>query len=98
MTENPYIVGSAWTSVEDSTDLQLDKEVFETCSAAPRDGGVRRHQVCLSVTGSLDLCDARSISIALTRKELRNGLRVRADERAAAITDMKHLEPSPETP
>lgn len=66
MAEEIYLTGAAWLKLEDQTDLQLDEAVFEATSAALRDAGVKRHQVDLSITSSLDLYDGRSISTALT--------------------------------
>lgn len=66
MAEEIYLTGAFWLSVEDHSDLQLDEAVFEATSAALKDAGVRRHQVDLSITSSLDLYDGRSISTALT--------------------------------
>jgi len=66
MNDDIYVVGSAWSDVSGETDLQLDEAVFATCSEALRSAGLRRHQVGFSVTSSLDLYDARSISNALT--------------------------------
>ncbi|MCK8671574.1 hypothetical protein M1M07_10635 [Rhodococcus sp. HM1] len=66
MNDDLYVVGAAWSDVSDDTDLQLDEAVFASCSEALRNAGIRRHQVGFSVTSSLDLYDARSISNALT--------------------------------
>ena len=66
MAEEIYLAGASWLKIEDQSDLQLDEAVFEATSAALRDAGIRRHQVDLSITSSLDLYDGRSISTALT--------------------------------
>lgn len=66
VNDDLYVVGSAWSDVSGETDLQLDEAVFAACSEALRTAGIRRHQVGFSVTSSLDLYDARSISNALT--------------------------------
>ena len=66
MNDDIYVVGASWTDVAGDTDLQLDELVFASCSAAMKNAGIRRHQIGFSVTTSLDLYDARSISNALT--------------------------------
>lgn len=87
--DETYLAGSAWTPVGDDVVQQLDELVFETCSAALRDAGVRRHQIGLSVTSSLDLYDARSISSALTAPAaagyLTDEVRVEGDSGAALL-------------
>jgi hypothetical protein len=89
MNDETYIVGSSWLQLEDDSDLQLDEAVFEACSQALRDAGLRRHQVGLSVTSSLDLYDARSISSALTAPAaagyFNDELRVEGDASAAFL-------------
>lgn len=89
MYDDIYIVGSAWKSITDDTLEQLDEVVFEAGSAALRNAGVRRHQIGLSVTSSLDLYDARSISSALTAPAaagyLTDELRVEGDSGAALL-------------
>ncbi|WP_214103367.1 hypothetical protein [Acrocarpospora catenulata] len=95
MTPDLYVVGSAWRTVGDDTDLQLDELVFECCSAALRDAGVRRHQIGLAITSSLDLYDARSISNALTAPAaagyLNDELRVEGDASAALLVALAGL-------
>lgn len=66
MRDDVIIAGTSWTPVNTCTPYQLDELVFLTCAAALRDAGVRRHELGVSVTTSLDLYDARSISNALT--------------------------------
>jgi hypothetical protein len=89
MTGDIHLVGSSWTPVGDDTPLQLDELVFATCSDALRNAGVRRHQIGLSVTSSLDLYDARSISSALTAPAaagyLTDELRVEGDAGTALL-------------
>ncbi|MBT2523330.1 hypothetical protein [Arthrobacter sp. ISL-28] len=84
-----YIAGSSWLKLEDDSGLQLDEAVFEACSAALRNAGIKRHQVALSITSSLDLYDARSISNALTAPAaagyLNDELRVEGDGAAAFL-------------
>jgi hypothetical protein len=89
MYDDLYIVGSAWSPVTTEIDLQLDELVFDTCSQALHEAGVLRHQIGLSVTSSLDLYDARSISSALTAPAaagyLTDELRVEGDSGAALM-------------
>jgi hypothetical protein len=66
MGSDVVVVGSAWTTVPGTTDLQLDELVFEVTARALRSAGLTRHQIGVSVISSLDLYDARSISNALT--------------------------------
>jgi len=87
--EEIYVAGSSWLRLDDDSELQLDEAVFEASAAALRDAGIRRHQVGLSVTSSLDLYDARSISNALTAPAaagyLNDELRVEGDASAAFL-------------
>lgn len=89
MTEDIYLVGASWHKLDDSTDLQLDEAVFLAVSDALRDAGVKRHQVELSITSSLDLYDGRSISSALTAPAaaayLNDEVRIEGDSVAAFL-------------
>jgi hypothetical protein len=89
MGDEIYLVGASWLKLEDDTDLQLDEAVFEAASAALRDAGMKRHQVELSVTSSLDLNDGRSISSALTASAaagyLNDETRIEGDASAAFL-------------
>jgi hypothetical protein len=84
-----YVVGASWLKLSDDLDVQLDEAVFEAASGALRAAGVKRHQVGLSVTSSLDLYDARSISNALTAPAaagyMNDELRVEGDAAAAFL-------------
>lgn len=89
MYDDIYVVGSAWTAADETTVDQLDELVFEAGSRALKAAGVRRHQIGLSVTSSLDLYDARSISSALTAPAaagyLTDELRVEGDASSALL-------------
>lgn len=89
MGDEIYLIGASWLKLEDDTELQLDEAVFEAASAALRDAGVKRHQVELSVTSSLDLNDGRSISNALTANAaagyLNDETRIEGDASAAFL-------------
>lgn len=95
MNDDLYIVGSSWSNVAADTDLQLDEAVFESCTAALRDAGIRRHQIGFSVTSSLDLYDARSISNALTAPAaaayLGDEVRVEGDVSNSILLAAAHL-------
>lgn len=89
MYRDLYVVGSAWSPITDGGRDQLDEIVFDAAARALKDAGVRRHQIGLSVTSSLDLYDARSISSALTAPAaagyLTDELRVEGDSGAAFL-------------
>lgn len=89
MTDDIYVVGTSWLGLDDQSPLQLDEAVFECCSAALKNAGVKRHQVGLTVISSLDLYDARSISNALQAPAaaayLGEELRVEGDASAAFL-------------
>jgi acetyl-CoA acetyltransferase len=93
--EDVYVVGRAWIDVDDHDDRQLDELIFDACSQALRDAGVRRHQIGFSVTSSLDLYDGRSISNALTAPAaagyLNDELRVEGDASSSVVLAMAHL-------
>lgn len=95
MNDDLYVVGSAWSDVSEETDLQLDEAVFAACSEALRTAGIRRHQVGFSVTSSLDLYDARSISNALTAPAaaayLGDEVRVEGDVSNSILLAASHL-------
>jgi len=89
MRDDVYVVGSSWLDIESDNSFQLDEAVFAACSAALQDAGVKRHQVGFSVTSSLDLYDARSISSALTAPAaagyLNDEIRVEGDATASFL-------------
>jgi len=89
MTDDIYVVGSSWLGLEPDSPLQLDEAVFECCSAALKNAGVKRHQIGLTVMSGLDLYDARSISNAQTAPAaaayLGEELRVEGDATAAFL-------------
>ncbi|MGQ0467347.1 MAG: hypothetical protein ACT4QG_18780 [Sporichthyaceae bacterium] len=60
------VLGVAGTPWLVESDAVLDELVFEATSNALRAAGVRKHELGLSVTASLDVLDARSISCGLT--------------------------------
>lgn len=95
MNQDIYLVGASWLQLDDSSDLQLDEAVFECASAAIKDAGVRRGDIGLSITSSLDLYDARSISNALTAPAaggyLNEELRVEGDVGSALMLAMASL-------
>lgn len=89
MSDDVYVVGSAWRNVGSDCDQQLDELVFDVASAALRSAGATRHQVDVSIISSLDLYDGRSISNALTAPAaagyLNDEFRVEGDAMAALI-------------
>jgi acetyl-CoA acetyltransferase len=89
VSDDVYVVGSAWSNVESDADQQLDELVFDVASAALRSAGAARHQVDVSIVSSLDLYDGRSISNALTAPAaagyLNEEFRVEGDAMAALI-------------
>lgn len=95
MTDDIYVVGTSWLGLDDQSPLQLDEAVFEACSAALKDAGVKRHQIGLTVISSLDLYDARSISNALMAPAaaayLGEELRVEGDASAAFLVGAANL-------
>lgn len=60
------VLGVACTSLRYESDAVLDELVFDATSTALREAGIRKQEVGLSVTSSLDLYDGRSISSGLT--------------------------------
>lgn len=60
------VLAVAATSFRDESDAALDELAFDATSTALREAGVRKHEVGLSVTASLDAYDGRSISSGLT--------------------------------
>jgi acetyl-CoA acetyltransferase len=60
------ILGIGCTAWLPESDAVLDELVFDATSAALREAGVRKPDLGLSVTASLDVFDARSISCGLT--------------------------------
>lgn len=60
------VLGIASTPWRYESDAVLDELVFDATSTALREAGVRKQDVGLSVTASLDLYDGRSISSGLT--------------------------------
>ncbi|MET0931021.1 MAG: hypothetical protein ABWX74_15985 [Aeromicrobium sp.] len=87
MSDEVFVVGSAWQQVASDTDLQLDESVFATVAEALKSAGIARHQVGMTVISSLDLYDGRSISNALIAPAaagyLNEELRVEGDAMAA---------------
>lgn len=60
------ILGIAATPLVVESDAVLDELVFEAVSKALREAGIRKQEVDLSITASLDIYDGRSISSGLT--------------------------------
>ncbi len=60
------VLGVAATSLVVESDAVLDELVFDATYRALREAGVRKHELGLSVTASLDIYDGRSISSGLT--------------------------------
>ncbi|SMC71819.1 hypothetical protein [Lentzea albidocapillata] len=60
------VLGLAATPLVPESDAVLDELVFDAVSEALRDAGIRKHELGLSVTASLDVYDGRSISSGLT--------------------------------
>ncbi|UFS97675.1 hypothetical protein [Nocardia huaxiensis] len=60
------VLGIAATPLVPESDAVLDELVFDAVSNALRDAGIRKHELGLSVTASLDVYDGRSISSGLT--------------------------------
>jgi acetyl-CoA acetyltransferase len=89
VSDDVYVVGSAWQNVASDSDQQLDELVFDVASAALRSAGASRHQVDVSIVSSLDLYDGRSISNALTAPAaagyLNEDVRIEGDAMAAVI-------------
>lgn len=64
---NPIpVLGLAATPLVPESDAVLDELVFDAVSRALREAGVRKQELGLSVTASLDIYDGRSISSGLT--------------------------------
>lgn len=95
MNDQVYVVGGAWSNTPPDTDLQLDEAVFAVCYQALRNAGVRHHQVGMTITSSLDLYDARSISNALTAPAagayLGDEVRIEGDASSAVLHGMASL-------
>ncbi|MBN9739228.1 MULTISPECIES: hypothetical protein [unclassified Pseudonocardia] len=60
------VLGLAATPLVPESDAVLDELVFDAVSRALREAGVRKQEIGLSVTASLDIYDGRSISSGLT--------------------------------
>lgn len=60
------VLGLAATPLVVESDAVLDELVFDAVSQALREAGVRKQELGLSVTASLDIYDGRSISSGLT--------------------------------
>ncbi|MFE3060286.1 hypothetical protein [Nocardia sp. NPDC059239] len=60
------VLGIAATPLVAESDAVLDELVFDAVSNALREAGIRKHELGLSVTASLDIYDGRSISSGLT--------------------------------
>lgn len=60
------VLGIGTTPLVPESDAVLDELVFEAVSAALAEAGVRKHELGLSVTASMDVYDGRSISCGLT--------------------------------
>lgn len=60
------ILAVATTPLVSESDAVLDELVFDAVSEALRQAGIRKHEIGLSVTASLDVYDGRSISSGLT--------------------------------
>jgi acetyl-CoA acetyltransferase len=60
------VLGIAATPLVVESDAVLDELVFDATYRALREAGVRKHELGLSVTASLDIYDGRSISSGLT--------------------------------
>jgi acetyl-CoA acetyltransferase len=60
------VLGIATTPLVIESDAVLDELVFDAVSQALREAGVRKQELGLSVTASLDIYDGRSISSGLT--------------------------------
>lgn len=60
------VLGIGSTPLVPESDAVLDELVFDAVSLALREAGIRKHEVGLSVTASLDAYDGRSISSGLT--------------------------------
>ncbi|GAC1593646.1 MAG: thiolase domain-containing protein [Acidimicrobiales bacterium] len=60
------VLAIATTALRDESDAVLDELVFDATSQALSEAGVRKHEVGISITASLDAYDGRSISSGLT--------------------------------
>lgn len=60
------VLGLAATPLIPESDAVLDELVFEAVSSALREAGVRKQEIGLSITASMDIYDGRSISSGLT--------------------------------
>jgi acetyl-CoA acetyltransferase len=60
------VLGIAATPLVAESDAVLDELVFDAVSQALREAGIRKQELGLSVTASLDVYDGRSISSGLT--------------------------------
>ncbi|KAF0957236.1 hypothetical protein [Rhodococcus sp. T7] len=60
------VLGIAATPLVSESDAVLDELVFDAVSNALQEAGIRKHELGLSVTASLDVYDGRSISSGLT--------------------------------
>lgn len=95
MNDEIYVLGASWSNTAPDTDLQLDEAVFAVSYEALKNAGVRRHQVGMTITTSLDLYDARSISNALTAPAagayLGDEVRIEGDSSSAVLHGMASL-------
>ncbi|MFC8386339.1 hypothetical protein [Nocardia sp. NPDC057272] len=84
-----HVVGAASTAFAVEHDAMLDELVFEAVSAALRECGLRKQDLGLSVTASMDVLDGRSISSGLTNAAaggyLNDSFRVEGDSGLAII-------------
>ena len=60
------VLGFGLTPLVPESDAVLDELVFDAVSAALSEAGVRKHEIGLTVTASMDIYDGRSISSGLT--------------------------------
>jgi acetyl-CoA acetyltransferase len=60
------VLGIAATPLVSESDAVLDELVFEAVSQALREAGIRKQEIGLSITASMDIYDGRSISSGLT--------------------------------
>lgn len=85
-----HIIGLAATPFLPEQDAMLDELVFDAVHTALRECGLRKQDVGLSVTASMDVLDGRSISSGLTNAAaggyLNDAYRVEGDSGLAIIT------------
>jgi acetyl-CoA acetyltransferase len=84
-----HVVGLATTAFAPEHNAMLDELVFDVVYRALREAGLRKQDIGLTVTASLDVFDGRSISAGLTAMAsggyLVDGYRVEADSGVAVI-------------